>query len=114
MVHSSEHFQGFHPQVKLRIEASYPAIVQGKDASGKKVRVHATLVNINATGFSLILKPQFWSKADLFVLFRYSVTGPLGKSQAPLIALRGAPRRFDLTEAGLQTIEVEIRRSRFL
>lgn len=104
----------FEHRAKLRINASYPAIVQGKDANGKKIRVHATLVNLSPVGFGLILKPQFWSKADLFVFFRCSVTGPLGKSQAPLIALRGIPTHFDLTAAGLQTIEVKTRQSRFL
>lgn len=99
---------------KPRISGSYPALLQTRDAAGRKIRSNATLINISASGFCLVLKPQVWGEAEVFVLFRYSITGPLGKSRAPLIALRGTPVRFGQTETGMQTVAFKIRRSRFL
>lgn len=99
---------------KPRMVGSYPAILQGRDAQGRKIRMNATLINISSSGFCLVLKPQARLDKDVFVLFRYSVTGPLGKSRAPLVALRGKPIRFGQTEAGMQTVAVKIGYSRFL
>ena len=104
----------FERRAKQRIYGSYPAIVQGKDASGKRIRSNATLINISATGLCLILKPHFHVGDDLFVLFRYSVTGRLGKGQAPLIAIRGNAIRSSTTSQGMQSVAVKIRHSRFL
>ena len=101
-------------RTKQRIYGSYPALVQGKDASGKKFRANATLVNISAIGLCLILKPEIQLNDNLFVFFRYSVTGSLGKGQAPLIALNGNAIRSSLTEQGMHSVAVRIQRRRFL
>src|SRR5512138_1096957 len=101
-------------RAKRRIYASYPAIVQGKDAHGKKIRSNATLINISAIGLCLILRPRFHVGDELFVLFRYSVTGPLGKGQAPLIAIRGRAIRSNTTPQGMQSVAMRISHSRFL
>lgn len=101
-------------RMKQRIYASYPAIVQGKDANGRKIRANATLINFSAVGLCLILRPQIHLRSDLFVLFRCSVTGCLGKSKAPLIAIRGRAIRSSMTAQGMQSVAVKIRHSRFL
>ena len=99
---------------KPRIDCSYPAIIQGQDANGKKFRVNATLTNISATGLCLLLKPEVQSKPDLFVLFRCSSTGPLGKGKAPLIAVEGNIVRSRSSLKGMREVAVKIRRNRFL
>ena len=101
-------------RAKRRIYASYPAIVQGKDANGKKVRVNATLINFSSIGLCLILKPQVHLQDELFVLFRCSVTGALGKVNAPVIAIRGNVIRTSTTAQGMQSVAVKILHSRFL
>ncbi len=101
-------------RAKRRIYASYPAIVQGKDANGKKVRANATLINFSSIGLCLILKPQIHLQGELFVLFRCSVTGSLGKVKAPIIAIRGNAIRSSTTAQGMQSVAVKIRHSRFL
>lgn len=101
-------------RAKQRIYASYPAVVQGKDVNGKKVRANATLINFSATGLCLILKPQFRLQSELFVVFRCSVTGSLGKVKAPVIAIRGNAIRSGVTAHGMQSMAVKIRQSRFL
>ncbi len=101
-------------RAKRRIYASYPAIVQGKDVNGKKVRANATLINFSAIGLCLILKPQIYLQDNLFVLFRCSVTGPLGKSKAPLIAIQGNAIRSSMTPQGMHSVAVKILHSRFL
>jgi|PlaIllAssembly_1097288.scaffolds.fasta_scaffold38235_2 hypothetical protein len=101
-------------RAKRRIYASYPAIVQGKDANGKKVRGNATLINFSSIGLCLILKPQIHLQGELFVLFHCSVTGSLGKVKAPTIAIRGNVIRSSTTAQGMQSVAVEIRHSRFL
>ncbi len=99
---------------KPRIECSYPAIVQGWDGGGRKVRTNAILTNLSAAGLCLILKSEVEFGRDLFVLFRCSSTGPLGKEKAPLIAVDGNITRTDRSMNGLRTIAVKIRRNRFL
>src|SRR5512144_2037325 len=84
-------------RTKRRIYASYPAIVQGKDANGKKIRANATLINFSSIGLCLILKPQIHLQGELFIVFRCSVTGPLGKVKAPIIAIRGNAIRASTT-----------------
>ena len=101
-------------RAKRRIYASYPAIVQGKDANGKKIRANATLINFSSIGLCLILKPQIHLQDELFVLFRCSVTGSLGKVKVPIIAIRGNAIRSSMTALGMQSVAVKIRRSRFL
>ncbi len=101
-------------RAKRRIYASYPAIMQGKDADGKKVRANATLINFSSTGLCLILKPQIHLQGEVFVLFRCSVTGPLGKVKAPLIAIQGNVIRSSTTAQGMQSMAVKICHSRFL
>lgn len=99
---------------KSRIDCYYPAIVQGQDISGKKFRANATLTNISANGMYLVLKSDFQTGADLFVLFRCSCTGPLGKAKAPLIAVEGNVTRSNQPLKGVYTIALKIRRNRFL
>ena len=106
--------QTIERRLKPRIECFYPAIVQGQDANGKKFRVNATLTNISATGLCLLLKPEVQSKPDLFVLFRCSSTGPLGKGKAPLIAVEGNIVRSGSSLKGMREVAVKIRRNRFL
>lgn len=101
-------------RAKQRIYASYPAIVQGKDANGKKVRANATLTNFSSIGLCLILKPQIHLQGELFVLFHCSVTGSLGKVKAPTIAIRGNVVRSGMTVQGMQSMAVKICHSRFL
>lgn len=101
-------------RAKRRIYASYPAIVQGKDVSGKKVRTSATLINFSSIGLCLIIKPQIHLQDELFVLFRCSVTGSLGKSKAPVIAIQGNVIRYSMTPQGMQSVAVKIRQSRFV
>jgi hypothetical protein len=99
---------------KPRIECSYPAIVQGWDAAGRKFRTNAILTNLSATGLCLVLKSEIQPGKDLFVLFRCSSTGPLGKDKAPLIAVDGNIVRTDRPVPGLHTVAVKIHRNRFL
>ena len=106
--------QAVERRAKRRIYASYPAIVQGKDINGKRVRANATLINFSSIGLCLILKPQIHLQDEVFVLFRCSVTGSLGKVKAPLIAIRGNVIRSGTTAQGMQSVAVKIRHSRFL
>jgi hypothetical protein len=114
MQQQSDGFPVIERRAKRRIYASYPAIVQGKDPNGKKIRANATLVNFSAIGLCLILKPQIHLQHELFVLFRCSVTGSLGKNKAPIIAIRGNAIRSSTTAQGMQSMAVKIRHSRFL
>jgi hypothetical protein len=99
---------------KPRIDCSYPAIVQGWDAGGRKFRTNAILTNLSATGLCLVLKSEVQPGKDLFVLFRCSKTGPLGKGKAPLIAVDGNIVRSNQPMQGMHTIAVKINRNRFL
>jgi hypothetical protein len=99
---------------KPRIDCSYPAIVQGWDAHGRKFRTNATLTSLSASGLCLVLKSELQPGKDLFVLFRCSSTGPLGKEKAPLIAVDGNIVRSDLRTPGMYAIALKIRRNRFL
>jgi hypothetical protein len=99
---------------KPRIDCSYPAIVQGWDAYGRKFRTNATLTSLSASGLCLVLPSKINPDEDLFVLFRCSSTGPLGKEKAPLIAVEGKIVRFERHQPGKHTIAVKIRRNRFL
>ena len=99
---------------KPRIDCSYPAIVQGWDAEGQKFRTNAILTNFSATGVCLVFKSEVQPVKDLFVLFRCSSTGPLGKGRAPLIAVNGNIVRSNRPMQGMQTIALKIRRNRFL
>jgi hypothetical protein len=99
---------------KPRIDCSYPAIVQGWDADGRKFRSNATLTNISATGICLKLQADFQPGKDLFVVFSCSSTGPLGQSKAPLIAVNGELVRSDQPTPGLHAVALKIRRNRFL
>ena len=101
-------------RLKPRIDCSYPAIIQGQDVSGRKFRANATLTNMSATGLCLLLKPEIQSRPDLFVLFRCSSTGPLGKGKAPLIAVEGNIVRSRSSLKGMREVAVKIRRNRFL
>lgn len=99
---------------KPRSYCSYPAIVQGRDASGKKFRTNAILTNISAKGLCLLLRPDIQQSNSLFVLFRYSVTGPLGDAKAPLIAVDGNVVRSSYPVQGMHSVAIKIRRNRFL
>ena len=99
---------------KPRIDCSYPAIVQGWDAAGRKFRINAILTNLSATGLCLVLKSEIQPGKDLFVLFRCSSTGPLGKSKAPLIAVEGNIVWINRPMPGLHTVALKIHRNRFL
>jgi hypothetical protein len=101
-------------RVKPRIHCSYPAIVQGQDASGRKFRENTTLTNFSANGLCFLLKTEVHSGRDLFVLFRCSSTGPLGKGKAPLIAVEGNIARASLSMQGLHIVALKIRHNRFL
>lgn len=101
-------------RLKPRIECSYPAIVQGWDADGQKFRTNATLTNMSAAGLCLTLKPEIQPDKDLFVLFRCSSTGPLGKGKAPLIAVDGGVVRSSPPTQGMRLIAVKIHHNRFL
>ena len=99
---------------KPRIDCSYPAIVQGCDSGGHKFRANAILTNLSATGLCLVLKSEFQLGNDLFVIFRCSSTGPLGKGKAPLIAVDGDVIRSNRPVKGMGTIALKIRHNRFL
>jgi len=99
---------------KPRIECSYPAIVQGQDVSGKKFRANATLTNMSANGLYLVLKSEVQLGNELFVIFRCSSTGPLGKGKAPLIAVEGNVTRSSQPLQGVYTVALKIRHNRFL
>lgn len=99
---------------KPRIECSYPAIVQGQDVRGSKFRANATLTSMSATGLCLNLKSEFQPGEELFVVFRCSSTGPLGKAKAPLIAVEGNVTRSSQPLQGVYTIALKIRHNRFL
>jgi hypothetical protein len=114
MEQQSNGAQVIERRAKRRIYASYPAVVQGKDADGRKVRANATLINFSSIGLCLIIKPQIHLQDELFVLFRCSVTGSLSKVMTPLIAVYGSAIRSSTTAQGMQSLAVKIRRSRFL
>jgi len=99
---------------KPRINCAYPAIVQGWDADGSRFRTNATLTNLSATGLHLVLKSEVRLGNDLFVLFRCSSTGPLGKGKAPLIAVEGNVTRASQPIQGARTVALKIRHNRFL
>ena len=99
---------------KPRINCSYPAIIQGRDAAGRKFRTDATLTNLSANGLCLVLKTMAPLGNDLFVLFRCSSTGPLGNGKAPLIAVDGSIVRSISPLHGTCTLGVKIQHSRFL
>lgn len=99
---------------KPRINCTYPAIIQGRDATGRKFRKDATLTNLSANGLCLVLKTMAPLGNELFVLFRCSSTGPLGNGKAPLIAVDGSIVRFVSPSHGTCTLGVKIQHSRFL
>jgi hypothetical protein len=106
--------QTMERRAKPRIDCSYPAIVQGWDAGGQKFRTNAILTNLSASGLCLVLKSEVQPGNDLFVLFRCSSTGPLGKDKAPLIAVDGNIIRSSRPLPGMHTVALKIRRNRFL
>ncbi len=99
---------------KPRMDCSYPAIVQGRDATGLKFRQEALLTNLSASGLCLEVNSEFQPGKDMFVLFRWSRTGPLGKDRAPLVAVQGEILRSEQSEPGMQTVALKIHRNRFL
>jgi hypothetical protein len=102
---------------KPRIDCSYPAIVQGRDADGRKFRTSAVLTSLSANGLCLVLKSDIQPARDMFVLFRCSPTGPLGKDRAPVIAVDGAIVRFESPMSPMSekyTVALKILRNRFL
>ncbi len=102
-------------RAKPRIDCSYPAIIQGRDASGQKFRVDATLTSLSASGLCLTLKTDLVPYNNhLFVLFRCSSTGPLRDGKSPLIAVNGNIVRFIHPPGGKRTMGVQIHHSRFL
>jgi hypothetical protein len=101
-------------RTKPRIDCSYPAIVQGWDAAGRKFRTNALLTNLSASGLCLVLQSEIQPGRDMFVLFRCSPTGPLGKDKAPLIAVNGDIVRSDQRTPGMHAVALKIRRNRFL
>ena len=109
----------FEPQTKERrskprIDCSYPAIVQGLDARGRKFRTNATLTNLSANGLHLVLRSDIQPDNNLFVLFRCSRTGPLGKQKAPLIAVEGEIIRSERPGPGMHKLALKILHNRFL
>ena len=99
---------------KPRIDCSYPAIVQGLDVRGRKFRTNATLTNLSANGLHLVFMSDVQPDNNLFVLFRCSKTGPLGKQRAPLIAVEGEIIRSERPAPGLHRLAVKITHNRFL
>jgi len=106
--------QNIERRSKPRIDCSYPAIVQGRDAGGQKFRTNAVLTSLSANGLCLVLKSEIQPGQDMFVLFRCSSTGPLGKDRAPLIAVAGAIVRFESPMSEKYTVALKILRNRFL
>ena len=111
---SSSPFITMERRKKPRINCSYPAIIQGRDATGRKFRTDATLTNLSANGLCLVLKTMAPPGNELFVLFRCSSTGPLGNGKAPLIAVDGSIVRSVSPSHGTCTLGVKIQHSRFL
>jgi hypothetical protein len=101
-------------RAKARISCSYPAVVQGWDTSGRKFRTNATLTNLSASGVCLVLSAEIQTARRLFVLFRCSSTGPLGKTMAPLIAMETKLVRTEPSSSGMQVVALKIQRNRFL
>jgi hypothetical protein len=99
---------------KPRINCAYPAIVQGWDADGQRFRANATLTNMSASGLCLTLNLELQPGRELFVLFRCSSTGPLGKGKAPLIAVDGNVIRSDNRTKDTQEVALKIHHNRFL
>ena len=99
---------------KPRIDCSYPAIVQGRDVAGRKFRTNAVLTSLSANGLCLVLQSDIQPDRDMFVLFRCSSTGPLGKDRAPLIAVKGAIVRSETPMSEKYTVGLKILRNRFL
>ena len=99
---------------KPRIDCCYPAIVQGLDAGGRKFRTNATLTNLSANGLHLVLMSDVQPDTNLFILFRCSKTGPLGKQKAPLIAVEGEVIRSERPAPGMHRLAVRITHNRFL
>ncbi|MBI5352497.1 MAG: PilZ domain-containing protein [Chloroflexi bacterium] len=114
MEQTATHLQTVERRAKQRVECFYPAIVQGKDINDKKFRTNATLINISASGLCVLFKTDTQPGGELFVLFRYSSTGPLGKSKAPLIAVDGALQWSRKTRLGMSEFGIKIRHNRFL
>ncbi len=106
--------QNVERRSKPRMECSFPAIVQGRDAEGRKFRKNAILVNLSTTGMCIVMKSEVEPSKDLFIIFRCSSTGPIGNDKAPLIAIGGDITRSDGLVQGMHTIGVKIRRNRFL
>lgn len=102
-------------RAKPRIDCSYPAIIQGRNASGRKFRVDATLTSLSASGLRLTLQADLGPyNKDIFVLFRCSSTGPLGDGKAPLIAVNGNVVRSIHLPKGSRAMGMKIHHSRFL
>ena len=99
---------------KPRIACSYPAIVQGWDGNGRRMRVPATVTNMSANGLCLMLKADVKPGDQLFVLFRCSATGPLGNSKAPLLAVGGVIVREASPLHGIRQVGFQIQHNRFL
>ena len=106
--------QNTERRLKPRIDCSYPAIVQGWDANGRKFRTNAILTSLSASGLCLVFKSEIQPGNDMFVLFRCSSTGPLGKDKAPLIAVEGNIVRTNRPFEGLHSVALRIHRNRFL
>ena len=101
-------------RTKPRIDCCYPAIVQGLDARGRKFRTSATLTNLSANGLQLVFVSDVQPDDNLFVLFRCSKTGPLGKEKAPLIAVEGEVIRSERPAPGMHRLALRITHNRFL
>ena len=106
--------QPIERRAKPRIDCSYPAIVQGLDADGRKFRTNATLTNLSASGLHLVLNKEVPAVKDLFVVFKCSSTGPLGEGKAPLIAVGGKIVRSHGSAPGSHALALKIRSNRFL
>ena len=114
MVQSTFETQTRERRAKPRIDCCYPAIVQGLDARGHKFRTSATLTNLSANGLHLVFMADVQPDNNLFVLFRCSKTGPLGKEKAPLIAVEGEVIRSERPAPGMHRLALKITHNRFL
>jgi Tfp pilus assembly protein PilZ len=98
---------------KPRIECSYPAIVRGTDARGKKYQREAIARNLSVGGLYLQLNQPAEVGSQLLVVVNLS-SEPATPAEALSVAARGVVVRTEVRPDGTHGMGIRFERYRFV
>lgn len=99
-------------RAKPRIQVAFPALVRGKDSTGK-FEEDARIDNLSAIGLYMQMKREVALGSSLFVTLRFT-TQPSFQIAAPILATRGTVVRTEVKNDGTCNLAVRLEHYRFL